>query len=848
MSLHELKLRWRALIHRRQFDQDVEDEIAFHLEMSGAPARFGNTTRTAEALREMRGWGWIERAWQDIRFALRQLRLNPGFTLGAALPLALAMGCGAAILTLADAVLFRPMGIKDPQRVVAIYPLSRSTGRYLSNSYPDFKDVAALTDEIESAAAYGRYPVNVRFTSGAESMNAELVTGDYFRAAGVTPALGRALTAEDDRPGAPPVALASYALWENRFERSPSILGTTVWMSGLPFTIVGVMPSGYQGMLLDWYADPQFWAPLTLFPRLVGEAKIAGFENRREMQMFMVLARLRPQVSVEHLQAALDVATARLGQAPYRLIALRSSQARFFPAYRAPTVRFLWLLLAVSIAAVAIACFNLASLLLARSAARSHEISTRVAIGASRARLMQQLVIEHAVLASLACAASIPVALGVTEWVKRVQFTYIFRPTLDLTVDWRALAIGMAAGLLTALTAGIAPALRAARIVPETRARRPGWRDLFVCAQVACAMAVLIAAGVLAKALHRAGEDRLGFDTHGILLASPVGVPAAKTKQVLDEIRAHSAGAAWATYVLPTTLRVGLGVLPEGGRWTSAGFNWISDGYFELLRIPVIAGRGILPTDDAHAPPVVVLNRAAAELLWPGQNPIGRRLRIRPEPLDREVVGLAEDVRYHPLGQPEPPTPCLFLPLYQQSSSGGGVIHVRTHGDPLAFTASLRKIVSSIVPDAALMDVQTLDDQAGAGLRPMRVAEQATSAVSLLGVLLALMGIFASAAYRVRQQKKEIAIRIAVGATPERVVRSFAARGLWIGIAGAAIGLPAALWGVSLLRSAVLGAGAADPLLLCAAAIALSLAAFGAAYAAAARIARVQPADVLRVQ
>ncbi len=203
--------------------------------------------------------------------------------------MALAIGCAAAVLTLTDAVLFRPTGVNDPSRVAAVYSLSSVNSRYLSDSYPDFRDVASLTDMVDSAAAYLRMKLNVRLTAGVESMNMELVTGDYFRAAGIAPVLGRPLAPEDDRPGAAPVALASYALWENRYQRSPSILGSAVRMNGVSFTIVGVMPPGYQGMLLDWYAEPSFWAPLTHFKQLVA-GNVVDYENRREVQMLMMLA------------------------------------------------------------------------------------------------------------------------------------------------------------------------------------------------------------------------------------------------------------------------------------------------------------------------------------------------------------------------------------------------------------------------------------------------------------------------------------------------------------------------------------------------------------------------------
>ncbi len=216
------RLRIKALLHRRDFNQDVDDELAFHLAMrdrnpSAARRRFGNPTRTAETLRELRGWGLLERLWQDLRYSLRQLRRNPGFAAGAILPLALAVGCIASVLTLADAVLYRPTGVKDPSRIAAVYTFSRTQNRYLSDSYPDFHDISALSGLIDSTGAYLRTSLGVRITEGSERMNAELVTGDYFRAAGIAPVLGRPLTPDDDRPGAAPVALVSYSLWETRY-------------------------------------------------------------------------------------------------------------------------------------------------------------------------------------------------------------------------------------------------------------------------------------------------------------------------------------------------------------------------------------------------------------------------------------------------------------------------------------------------------------------------------------------------------------------------------------------------------------------------------------------------------
>jgi predicted permease len=820
---------------------------------------------TSETLRKLRGWGWIEGVWQDVRFALRQIRLNRGFSAAAILPLALAIGCIAAVFSLVDAVLFRPTGVADPSRVAAVYTFSRAQNRYLSDSYPNFRDIRALDGLVESAAAYIAAKFNnVRLTQGLESMNVDLVTGDYFRAAGIVPALGRPLVPDDDRPGAAPVALASYPLWENRFQRSPSILGSVVSIGGVSFTIVGVMPKGYQGMLLDWYSDSSFWVPLEQFHGLFP----ADYENRRDAQMLMMLARLRPSVGIERFQAALDVLASRLADSlgqpsnpDYRFIALPSSQARFWPAYRPATVRFLWLLVAVAATALAIACFNLASLLLARAAARQQEIAARLALGAGRHRLVRQFLIENGVLAACACAVSVPVAMALTAWFPGVQITQGFTMTVKLDADWRALGLGMAAGLLTSILSGIVPALRAARgdVVKRRKAGRASLQDFFSAAQVACAMTAVAGAALLGENIRHLGSAPLGYGTHGVLLASVdlfTGLNPSRdaaeriSRALLTEIRAQAPGAALAYQILPSRFWTTLDVQREsdGGKRTPILFNWVSDGYFELLKMPVIEGRGIMPGDDRKSQLVVVVNRSAAAFLWPGENPVGRRLRVNAEPVAREVVGVVEDTRYRPLGAAETPMPYLFLPMFQRATLLPFEIHVRTPGEPLAFAKTLRQIVAQVAPDAPAYDFQTLDEFAQAGLMQMRVAAEAAGAVSLLGVLLAVAGIFASGAYRVARQKKEIAIRIAIGAEPRRVIRRFAARGLWIGIAGSCLGLMPALWGAALLRSAIPGIEAAGFRLYAGAGAMLALAAAVAALAAASRIARVQPADVLRVQ
>lgn len=866
---------------RRKREADLERELRDHLDLEAGEQRenglspedaanaarraFGSTALVAEQVREAWGQRWIGDLLQDFRFAVRLLGRNRGFTAGAVFPLAFALGCAACALTLADAILLRPLGMQDPDRMAAVYAYSRQRNVFVSSSYPDLRDVQSLEDMVESAAGFVRMPVNVRLAEGTERMNSEIVTADYFRTAGVAPALGRSFGPGDQRPGAPPVALASYSLWENRYQRSTSILGSPVWIDGVFFTIVGVMPRGYAGTLLDWNADLSFWIPLTQIGRMLPPFRNLDYENLRDMRWLMIIARLRPGVGTPQLQtAANSLAHGAGGSGDIRFVALAANQARFFPGHRAGTIRILWTLIAASVAALAIACFNLASLLLARASARQKEIGARLALGAGRFRLLRQFVIENAVLAGCACALGLPVAAVMTGAARAFQGA--FGLSLNLSPDPRAIATAGLAGLATAILAGSAAAWTSSRVqlasamkgtLPTGRMARVSLRDVFVAAQVACAMAALVVAALLGQSLGKWDSTPLGYAPQGILIGTmdalsanlPAGDRERVYRAVLAEVRSETRGAALAAQAMPTGVHTWIDVHSDvsAGRWTTVDSNDVSDGYFALLRIPVVAGRDVLAGDDSRSQAVVVLNQAAAKLFWPGQNPVGRHLTIRGETNDREVVGVVADARYRPLGEPESAVPFAFLPIFQRLPQGV-TIHALTHDEPKSFIGALRRIVGRSAKDMPLSDVQALDERVQSGLSQVRLVSQATGAVGAVGVALALGGILAAGAYRVAQSKREIAIRIAIGAEPGRVIRTFAVRGVAIGLAGSVAGLLPAAWAAEMLRSSIQGVGAAGPLLFAASGMVLTLMASAASWAVARRITQVQPAEILRVQ
>ena len=427
---------------------------------------------------------------------------------------------------------------------------------------------------------------------------------------------------------------------------------------------------------------------------------------------------------------------------------------------------------------------------------------------------------------------------------------------MDTSLDPRALGLAMLVGVASGLGAtcfSLTPLRTGFR-------RRAPWRNALVAAQAACAMTVLAPAGLLAWSMHDLRATPLGFDPRGVLLAS-VDLSNANflreeadriVRDLLREARAQAAEAAITTdNVIPTVMRTTLDVLPASEaasrRWRQISFARVSDGYFELLRIPALGGRTILPSDDRNSRPVAVVSESAAKLLWPGENPLGRTLWIRGEPAEREVVGVVRDVRYRPLGVAEAATPLLFLPLLQQYGRLGGLtLHVRPRGELLGFVQPLRRIAAGVAKDAPLYGIETMQEHVENGLAQMRAAAEATAAVSALSLILALAGIFAAIAYEVAKRRTEIAVRIAVGAPAGRVIGFVALRGVLIAAAGAAAGVAPAAWGAAMLRASIQGAGAPGPALFALAAVALTLAAAVAAWAAARRIARIQPADVLR--
>ena len=810
----------------------------------------------------------------DLRYALRTLAKTPAFTAVAVLTLALGIGANATIFSLVNAVFLRPPAhVVEPERLVALYTSDHSGPAHGASSYPDVQEFARATDVFAGVAAFRPTFASVGEGDAALRTGIELVSGDYFRVLGVPAALGRAFTAGEAGAASPPVAVASHALWR-RLGAEPGLVGSTVAINGQPVTVVGVAPAGFTGSLRGIGSD--LWVPIEQSARL--SVGIDDLTQRGHRGLF-VMARLTPGMSQAAAQARMAVVARQL-LASYgewwtdrtgggrRITVLAEREARVPPQVRGAALGFAALLLGVVGIVLLICCANVAGLLLARGTARGREIAVRVSLGASRRRVVRQLMTESVVLAGAGAAVGLLVALWAADLVLGIELPVPVTVALDFTPDARVLAFTAAAAVATALLFGLLPALRASRADVATvlkgdasrsfggRARLQG---ALVAGQLAMSLLLLVGALLIVRTLRDAAAMDTGFATRNVLLASvepPAGArdSGSVAALALRERVASLPGVRAVTWAANAPLGMEssnrMGVAVEGyrsapGEELEFHFNRVGPAYFATLDVPLLRGRDFSEADRPGAPPVVVVNESFARRFWPGEDALGKRLSVTgPEGPFAEVVGLARDGKYVSLA--EAPLPFMYLPALQRPA--GVVLHVRTAGEPRGLAAAVRREVARAAPGWTVTGVRTMEEHVGESLLPERLAGGVLSLFGALALLLASVGLYGTVAYAVAQRTREIGVRVALGARTSDVMRLVLRRGVHLVVAGLAFGLPLA-WGASRAIAAVLpGVRDTDPLALAGASALLALVALAATYLPARRAARVNPMVALRYE
>jgi len=807
----------------------------------------------------------------DIRYGLRMIAKAPSFTLLAMLALAIGICGNTTIFSVINGLLFRPLtGVKEPARLVAVFTSDYSSGLYGTSSYPDYIDFRDQTDVFESLAASQTAVLSTAGDNEAERLRGYVVTGNYFEVLGVSAQVGRTLQPSDDQAtGALPVVI-SDTLWRGRFNSDPAIVGQVVRLDNQPYTIVGVTAASFRGMRVG--LPPAFWVPMRIAPSEVGK----GRDNRG----LEIVGRLKPGVTLAQAQSQLTTIAARLAQAypKTNLGTLErpkdpkpvtvTQESRLHPMAQVGLWRLSFLLFIVVGLVLLIACANVANLLLARASARRREIAVRLALGASRRRLVRQLLTESLLLALLGGVAG----LVLTQWTAGMLPRF-FAPGdldgVDFSFDWRVLAFTLGVALITGVVFGLVPALQATRLnlIPslkdETgsygqRLRRLALRNVLVISQLALSLVLLICAGLFVRGLRHAVQSDLGFAANNLLEASIETEGASLTpqqseafyQQTLERVSGLP-GVQSATVVAFVPLSGGgyrrmtavEGYQPKPNEDVELNTNIIGLNYFNTMGIPIVAGRDFNAQDRTGSPAVVIVNEVFARR-YVGGNALGKRLRFGSGQF-REIVGVVRNAKYRNLR--EEPLPFIYTPFAQEPQTGMTLI-VRTAGDPSALVGAVRNEVSAINKDVPLFAVQTMTERIGDQLATDRVIAVLLSVFGGCALLLAAIGIYGVVGYAVAQRTHEIGIRIALGADQRDILKLIVSQGMVLTAIGAGIGLALALAATQLLKSLLFGISATDPLTFVSVVIVLVGVALLACYLPARRAMKVDPLVALRYE
>jgi len=819
---------------------------------------------------------------RDLRHAVRILVRNPGFAATAALLMACGIAACTAVFSLVYTLLLRPLAVPRAEDIVSIYGVSQEKGTLRAVSTPDYRDLATRTDVFDDIGAYVRRPILVELGNESERAVAELSTGNYHSLLGVHPAIGRMLRAEDDRAGAPRVIVLSESFWRRRFA-GPEALGRVLHVNGVAYEIVGVAPASFTGVLVDWYAAPDVWLPLSQYGGISKRLGRLAPDTKRDFPWLQLTARLRSGVSIAGATAVLQRQAEELARAypdtnkDVTFTATPTSHARIWPGRRRVVVNFAAVLLVIVAAMLVIAVLNVANLLLARLTTRHREISIRLAIGADRVSLARQLLLESIVLSGVATLASVPLSVLLTWIISRMDLPFfVIGRALDLSPDWRVFAA--VAGLCAAcgLLLGLAPAwhgwrsdVRSGLTSAPSSARRTifgMWdvRHWLAALQIAICLTLAVGSGLLGKRLLSLMRVDCGFATEGVTLFNVETYildysheqNAALYGELLARVRRMPGveAAALAFKVLPSPiLGTNTIAVPDAedphARGFAAGYNVVSSGYFQTVRMPLVAGRAFDDRDGNAAPSrFVILNETAARRLWHDPaRAIGQHVRLIDEQkreTNREVIGVVRNAVYGELD--ESPMPYLFLPV-DRSWDGMLTLHVRGGPrQPGQLIADVRRELRLLDHSLAFSAVLTLDQYVATRLAAPALAARLAITGSVVSVALAIIGLYAVLAYLVAQRRTELAIRMSIGAAPREIVSLVVGFGLKIVLAGAALGLAGSFFAMRVIATQLGGVDIHDPLVYASMLTLVLFAALGACLLPARRAARLDPWAILR--
>jgi macrolide transport system ATP-binding/permease protein len=807
--------------------------------------------------------------WQDLRYATRMIRKNPGFTLIAVLSLALGTGANTAIFSLINTVILRPLPVEKPEQLVALNNEAQNRA-FPTFSYPNYKDFRDRSEVFSGLIGYRFAPLSMSHDGVNERLWGYEVTGNYFEVLGVKATLGRVISPEDDlTPGAHPVTVVSYKYWQQRFAGEQSIIGREVIVNGRSYTIIGVAPQGFFGT--EIVSAPEMWFPMSMQAEI--DAGPRWLEKRGTENIF-VQGRLKPGLSVREAQAAINSIALEL-EREYPEVnegkrVQLSSAGLIGNSMRGPVLSFVGLLMGVVLLVLLLACMNLANLLLARATERRREIAVRLAMGASRSRLVRQLLTESLVLAFAGGALGLLLAL----WLANLAVA--FKPPIDvplsinLYIDHRVFIFTVLLTVATGVLFGLLPALQATKTDLMTALKdgdsltghRRSWlKSGLIILQVALSLVLLIGGGLMTRALQKAQTIDLGFDPENAVEVSfdlrLQGYDNARgrefQKRLLERVRALP-GVRYAGIadLVPVDLHFSRDRIFIQGQTVErvttapqAMTNRVSPGYFQAMTTRLLQGRDFTERDDEESTRVAIVNETFARRFFPGEEAIGKRFSMgSPESRMLEVIAVAQDGKY--AGLNEDPKPFVFRPILQSYSGATSVI-ARSQSDPQTLIALVRSEVQQL--DSHLpVTVRTLVERMSLPLLPARIAASVLGSFGLVALALAAIGIYGVMSYSVSRRTREMGIRMALGAQKGDVLKLVIWQGMILTLAGVAIGLFAAFALMGLMKGLLFGVSATDPSIYAAVAALLASVALLACYIPARRATKVDPMIALRYE
>ena len=814
---------------------------------------------------------------QDIRFTLRQILKNPGFAILAVLTLSLGIGTNTAIFSVVNGWL-RPLPVRDPNQIMVLAAQQKgdTLGIYYF-SYPDLVDFRKSADTFSDLFAYqiglGGLSVNGR----AEPLIFSYVTDNYFTTLGIRPAAGRLfLPGEGERPGAPPIIVLGYSYWQKRFSGDPKVIGQQIRVDGQAAEIVGVAPRGFHGVSSN--VDMQGYLPLSM---LAGEARGRGLWTERNQRVLAVLGRLKPDVSLSQAQSSVNVIASRLASEYPKtndgvtVSVVPEKLARPIPriASAIPLIAGLFLVLAGVV--LVLACLNVANLMLVRATARQREMAVRLALGATRARVARQMMTESIVLALLGAVSGVLLGTWASSAMSSIDLGTKLPLVLDFGFDWRVLAYGLFAALVTGIIVGAWPAMRAARggigaglqeggRSGSASSGRVRARSLLVVAQVACSLMLLVVAARFERSLDKAQHLSLGFDPDDVVnvMLDPhqVGYDATRTTEFYRELErrlralpgVQSASQAFSVpmgnYNDGSQVFVENHPLSPGEQPPLVFFNRIGPDFFTTMRTPLMRGRAFTESDNSAALPVAIVNQAMQDRFWPNEDAIGKRFSAKSAagPFI-QVVGVAHDSKL--FGYFSGSMPYYYVP-FDQNFSSMRIVQLRSSVSPETLISEVQQQIRNLDSEMPISDLQTMRETmaGGNGFLVYRLGATLTAVMGVLGFVIAVVGVYGVVSFSASQRTREIGVRMALGASKFSILNLILGQGVLLVSVGVVVGLLAAFTLTRAMAKLLVGISATDPATFIPVTLVLVTVAVGACYVPERRAMRLDPVVALRYE